>query len=157
MAEKRLAWSSAASVGWTPLMQAVMSHSKGGSENLCVNYDTGTVQALTSLDVTLYRSTKAPVSFVISCCKVCMLTSLLGEVVNAPLWCWNSAKWVIGLCFVEVCVCILVAPPPQWAYVVLWVIPPLQRLDGIQHTQTHWTEYIMQAEPQCRTETYRTG
>lgn len=29
-----------------------------------------------------------------------------------------------------------VAPPTEWACVVLWLIPPLQRLDGIQHTNT---------------------
>lgn len=48
----------AASVGCT-LLQAVMSHSKGGSENVCVNYDTSTALALASLDVILKRCTKA--------------------------------------------------------------------------------------------------
>lgn len=40
------------SVGCT-LLQASMSHSKGGSENVCVKYDTGTALALASLDVVL--------------------------------------------------------------------------------------------------------
>lgn len=40
----------AASVGCS-LLQAVMSHSKGGSENICVNYDTSSALALACLDV----------------------------------------------------------------------------------------------------------
>lgn len=44
----------AASVGCT-LLQAVMSHSKGGSENVCVNYDTSTALASAILDVRLQR------------------------------------------------------------------------------------------------------
>lgn len=40
----------AASVGCS-LLQAVMSHSKGGSENICVNYDTSSGLALACLDV----------------------------------------------------------------------------------------------------------
>lgn len=47
----------APSVGCT-LLQASMSHSKGGSENVCVNYDTSTALALASLDVILQRCTK---------------------------------------------------------------------------------------------------
>lgn len=46
------------SVGCT-LLQASMSHSKGGSEDVCVNYNTSTALALASLDVTLERCTKA--------------------------------------------------------------------------------------------------
>lgn len=40
----------AASVGCA-LLKASMNHSKGGSENVCVKYDTDTALALTSLDV----------------------------------------------------------------------------------------------------------
>lgn len=48
----------AASVGCT-LLQAEMSHSKGGSESVCVNYDTSTALALASLDIILHRCTEA--------------------------------------------------------------------------------------------------
>lgn len=68
----------AASVGCT-LLQAVMSHSKGGSENVCVNYDTSTALALASLDVTLQRCTQAYiVTFfsVISCFLKCMYRAM---------------------------------------------------------------------------------
>lgn len=46
------------STGWTEsvgcaLLQASMSHSKGGSENVCVKYDTGSALALASLDAVL--------------------------------------------------------------------------------------------------------
>lgn len=57
MAEKGLP-GCAASVGCA-LLQAVMSHSKGGSESVCVNYDTSTALALASLDIILHRCTEA--------------------------------------------------------------------------------------------------
>lgn len=48
----------AASVGCS-LLQAVMSTSKGGSENVCVNYDTSTALALAGLDAVLHTCTGA--------------------------------------------------------------------------------------------------
>lgn len=51
MAEKGLTGCTA-SVGCT-LLRASMNHGKGGSENVCVKYDTDTALALTGLDVVL--------------------------------------------------------------------------------------------------------
>lgn len=56
MAEKGLT-GCAASVGCT-LLKASMNHSKGGSENVCVKYDTDTALALASLDVVLKICTR---------------------------------------------------------------------------------------------------
>lgn len=65
-----------------------MSHSKGGSENVCVNYDTSTALALAILDVTLERCTKAYIlTFisVVSYFEVYFFTDLNVCVVNASL------------------------------------------------------------------------
>lgn len=82
MAEKGLP-GCAASVGCT-LLQALMSPSKGGSENVCVNYDTRTALALASLDVILYRCTKACIltlNCFMSCFEVYILTALSVHIV----------------------------------------------------------------------------
>lgn len=85
MAEKGS--TSCASVGCT-LLQASMSHSKGGSENVCVNYDTSTALALASLDVTLQRCTRAYILtflYVVSYFEVRILTDLNVHVLTVIL------------------------------------------------------------------------
>lgn len=76
MAEKGLP-GCAASVGCT-LFQAAMSHSKGGSENVCVNYDTSTALALASLDVNtsqMHQGLHFDIFFLL-CFEVYILTAL---------------------------------------------------------------------------------
>lgn len=128
----------AASVGCT-LLQTVMSHSKGGSENVCVNYDTSTALALSILEVVLQRCSRAYIFLFFS--PLVLLWSVNPDVlnvyvVNAILQCRNIRIVFVGLLSEDVCECMLVAPPTEWVCVALWLIPPLQRLDGIQHTIT---------------------
>lgn len=53
----------------------MMSHSKGGSENVCVNYDTSTGMALGSLDVLQHRRIGADTAASVNCFKVSHLSS----------------------------------------------------------------------------------
>ena len=65
-----------------------MSHSKGGSENVCVNYDTSTALALASLDVNMsqmFQGLYFTFFYVMSCLEVYMLTDLDVYVINVIL------------------------------------------------------------------------
>lgn len=88
---------------------------------------------------------------------VCMQIDCIVYVINVIRWHWDIRGCFVGLRSVDVRVCMLVAPPTEWACVALWLIPPLQRLDGIQHTQTHQAEYIMQTELRHKSQIFQPG
>lgn len=81
--------------------------------------------------------------------KVCIETDLNSCVLSVIAPSYDTGDWCLGLCSEDVRECMLVAPPTEWACVVLWLIPPLQRLDGIQHTNTlDWIHHAGRASAQ---------
>lgn len=148
----RLAAAAAASVGCI-LLQASMSHGRGGSENACVNDDTGSALALGGLDVWfqrhgIYHLTVFHVlpSFWLCSRAVWVFVSLLFSrrptMLDGGLWASTDVRE-----------CMSVAPPTEWACIVLWLIPPHQRLDGIQQTNTGLnTSCSLSSRTECKSE-----
>lgn len=126
-----------------------MSHSRGGSENVCVNYDTSTALAL-ALASEMLPSWHLSLSLCVLSCLTCLRSlmlsyraEILGKCACWPL-CFKGFTWVYAGCSTH------------------WVglrsgYDSSSLFRGLMefNTQTHWTGYIMQTELQHKTEICR--
>lgn len=100
-----------------------MSHSKGGSENLCVN-------TWHSLQKGTQRSVLWHPCLSVSWSDGHVLTTVSVMFFHDY---WDTRNCFLGICFKDVRECMSVAPPTEWVCIVLWLIPPLHRPDRIRH------------------------
>lgn len=95
-----------------------MSHSRGGSENVCVNYDTSTALAL-ALASEMLPSWHLSLSLCVLSCLTCLRSLMLSYRAEILEEC---ARWPSVL--KDLRECMLVAPPTEWACVAAMTHPP---------------------------------